>query len=265
MARGDMACKTCFGEGIVSTGDGKFSKCPDCLTVSMSELVKDKTIKINSNEVIDRLKEINAPEYVYETDFQYNGERLLRDRSISRSERTDVAMTTYVSELTELNELSNSGVKLPYSYLILSERGYSKTMAKWSIIKNYISQGFSVSKVLSTEDVINLKLKEDIKSIEEYDDYFSNDLVVLDLTGSVNNPRLNITCMVEVLEKCGRMNKPVICFGNFSKDNIIERGRNIERVFKKSALTRGKYDEFKVIEYVNPSNGEEFMSFKKNR
>lgn len=265
MARGDTACKTCFGEGIVSVGEGKFAKCQDCLTVSMSELTKDKTIKISGNEVVDRLKAINAPDFVLDRDFQYNGETLLKDRSISRSERTDVAMTTYVSGITELNELSNSGVKLPYSYLILSERGYSKTMAKWSIAKNYISQGFSVSKVLSTEDIIHLKLKEDLRSIEEYEDYFNNDLVLLDLTGSLNNPRLNITCMIEVLEKCGRMNKPLICFGNFSRDNIVERGRNIDRIFKKSALTKGKYDEFKVIEYVRPSNNEEFVSFKNNR
>lgn len=266
MAVGDKNCKKCFGQGFV-VENGKYVKCEACLTVSLDNINKED--KISENELIDRLKEINAPDFVLDKDFDYKGDKLLRDRSIDKSERQSVEMNTYVNAITDLNEHSKSGVRLPQSYLLLSGRGYSKTVAKWSIIKNYMRNAYTVSKIMATEDIINLKVmahRGNIQSIEDYNNYFNNDLIVLDLSGSVSNPRLNITCMMEVLEKCGRMNKPLLCVSNFSKENIVSRGRENERVLKTSKLQKGKYDEFKVIEYIrtNEERIEEF-SFKNNR
>lgn len=266
MAIGNKNCKKCYGQGVVLKGN-KYVKCEACLTVSLDNM--DKEDSISENELIDRLKEINAPDFVLDKDFDYKADRVLRDRSIPKEERESVELNTYINAITELNEHSKSGVRIPHSHLILSGRGYSKTIAKWSIIKNYMRNDYKVSKTLATEDVINLKVlakRGNVESIEEYNDYFNNDLVVLDLSGSVGDAKLNITCMVEVLEKCGRMNKPLLCVSNFSRENILKRSWELDKVLKNSKLTKGKYDEFKVIEYFKERDIDESeFSFKNNR
>lgn len=254
-------CALCKGTRVIFKG-GQAMRCPECDRTNLSSYTsKEEVSNFNITEELDRLR---APLFVYEDDFNYDADKILRDRSIPALERKSVELESFINKLTELNERSRIGKMLPNSYLIVSDRGYSKTMFKWSLIKNLIKNGYKVSENLSTEDIVDMKVLDNKESILKYQSYFKNDVIILDLTGSIRKASLNISAMIEVLEKCGRMSKPLVCFSNFSLENIVSRTLPQNKRIYRNNVELGRYDLFEVNEYKSEDNSEE-MSFKANR
>lgn len=264
LAVGDINCKTCGGEGVVQR-KGRFVKCPDCYKVSIKDMTQIKEDDLTDREIVEELNKYNAPDYVKNESFGFDYNKLVGDMSISQDIREDIEFEAYVMEMERIVNEVKEGSKLSNSYIISSNKGFGKSYFIWDVIKSYVKMGKKVSKFLTSEDIINLKTFSNAESIEELREYYNSDVIILNLSGSLNKPRLHILAMFEVLNKVGGMNKPMIVISTYRQSSILRQALDYERGMKFSGVEKGKYDTLKVVEYFAENGNDNEYSFKNNR
>lgn len=263
MAIGDINCETCGGRGVISKGNNRFVKCPDCYTKSLNDMSTVREEELTDLEIVEILNTYNAPDYVKRKGFGFEFNKLKDDKSIDKDIREDIEFEAYVIGMEDIVEDARKGNKLSNSYLISSDKGFGKSYFIWDVIKSYLRRGKTVSQFKTSEDIINLKTLNTEESIEELKEYYSSDLIIFNLSGSIFKPRLHILAMFEVLNKVGSMNKPMVVITNYSRENILRFSSGYERALSYSGVEKGKYDTLKVVEYHEEH--EEGFSFKNNR